>query len=74
MVVKMLIRGFFLQREEVIAVISRLDTQSLCLKILTKILLLLIRVDINFETFADVFAILENSSEFLPNQGAKKPN
>lgn len=62
MVVKMLIRGFFLQREEVIAVISRLDTQSLCLKILSKVLLLLLRD----ETFAYAFATLENSSEFLP--------
>ena len=38
----------------------------MCLKILTKILLLLLRVDVNFETFADAFSLLENSYKFLP--------
>ena len=39
---------------------------SLCLKLLTKFLLLSLRADVNFETFTDDFTLLENSYKFVP--------
>ena len=38
-------------------------SRALCLKILTFVSL---RADVNFETFADAFLLLENSTKFLP--------
>ena len=38
-------------------------SRALCLKILTFVSL---RADVNFETFADAFSLLENSYKFLP--------
>ena len=39
---------------------------TLCLKILTRFLLLSLRADVNFETFADAFLPIQNSSNFVP--------
>ena len=45
---------------------SHHNIAQLCLKILTKFLLLSLRVDDNFETFDNAFLRLENSNKFLP--------
>ena len=49
-----------------IIITYRNQVKALCLKILTKFLLLSLRADVNFDTFADAFSPLKNSSKFLP--------
>ena len=49
-----------------IIITYRNQVKALCLKILTKFLLLSLRADVNFDTFADAFLPLENSNKFLP--------
>ena len=47
-------------------VFGRISPGTLCLKILKKFLLLSLRADVNFETFADAFLPLENCYKFFP--------